>query len=49
MNLIDDKLHVSTITAVARINCDIDLRLLFENIKIDDYVQYIQHIVQHCL
>ena len=42
MNLIAGKLHVSTITAVARINCDIDLRLLFENIKIDDYVQYIQ-------
>jgi len=43
MNLINNALHISTITAVSRLNCDVDLRLLFENMEIDDYIQYIQY------
>tara|TARA_B100001094_G_C18184338_1_gene802813 strand:- start:1774 stop:2661 length:888 start_codon:yes stop_codon:yes gene_type:complete len=43
MNLIDDKLHVSTITAVSNIDTIINLRLLFDKIEINDYIQYIQY------
>ena len=43
MNLIDNKLHVSTITAVSNIDTDINLRLLFEKIEINDYIKYIQY------
>ena len=41
MNLIDNKLHISTITAVSKLNCNIDLQNLYDKIDINDTIKFI--------
>ena len=43
MNLINNKLHISTITAVSKLNCDIDLQNLYDKIEINDTIKFIQY------